>query len=181
MKLAGLPVERLAATIQAELRAAGADAVLTGGSCVTIYARGRYVSRDLDFVTRAPRGLRDVEPALARLGFRPEGRVYRNPEVDYVVDILAPPLSVGNEPAQSAEIKVGRLVLKLLTATDCVKDRLAWFYFNDDPQGLEQALLVCLDRDVDLREVRRWSLAQDAGKKHRAFRLALARRRRAGR
>ncbi len=66
------------------------------------------------------------------------------------------------------------MILRLLSPTDCVKDRLAaYFHWNDRP-SLEQAILVCFAQDVDLREVRRWSLRERMEEKHRKFRAALA-------
>jgi len=45
----------------------------------------------------------------------------------------------------------------LLTPTDSVRDRLASFYFWNDLQALEQALMVARDNDVDLDLVKKWS------------------------
>jgi hypothetical protein len=47
--------------------------------------------------------------------------------------------------------------LKLLSPTDCVKDRLAAYYYWNDRQSLEQAILVCADNSIDMKEVERWS------------------------
>jgi hypothetical protein len=45
--------------------------------------------------------------------------------------------------------------LKVLSPTDCVKDRLCAFYFWNDLQGLEQAVLVAKSQQVDLKEIKR--------------------------
>ena len=45
-----MSVEELATYVAEQLRRRGIDAVLTGGSCVTIYSRNRYASYDLDFI-----------------------------------------------------------------------------------------------------------------------------------
>jgi hypothetical protein len=50
-KVASLRV--LAARISSKLGERGIRAVLCGGSCVAIYARGRYATRDSDFVLRS--------------------------------------------------------------------------------------------------------------------------------
>jgi hypothetical protein len=39
-----------------------------------------------------------------------------------------------------------------------VKDRLAAFYHWKDQQSLEQAILIARDHDIDIEEVRRWSV-----------------------
>jgi len=51
-------------------------------------------------------------------------------------------------------------VLRLLSPTDCVKDRLANYYYHGDRQSLEQALLVAKTTPVDLGEIERWSAAE---------------------
>jgi hypothetical protein len=33
-------------------------------------------------------------------------------------------------------------ILRIISATDCVKDRLAWYYHDNDKECLEQAVLV---------------------------------------
>lgn len=52
-------------------------------------------------------------------------------------------------------------ILFLLSPTDCVKDRLAAYYFWSDRQALEQAKLVSESQPVDLDEIRRWSEVED--------------------
>ena len=47
--------------------------------------------------------------------------------------------------------------LRLLSATDCVKDRLDNFYHWKDRQCLDQAIMVATDAEVDIEEVERWS------------------------
>ena len=48
----------------------------------------------------------------------------------------------------------------LLRPTDCVKDRLASFFHWNDPQALEQALLVAEGHKIDLKDVKRWAKAE---------------------
>jgi hypothetical protein len=60
-------------------------------------------------------------------------------------------------------------ILKLLSPTDCVKDRLIAFYHWDDRQCLEQAILVCGDNRVDLEEVKRWSVNEGMSSKYDIF------------
>ena len=46
---------------------------------------------------------------------------------------------------------------KTLSATDCVKDRLANYYHWKDLQCLDQAIMVATDAVIDMEEVERWS------------------------
>jgi hypothetical protein len=66
------------------------------------------------------------------------------------------------------------MTLRLLSPTDCVKDRLAAFYDWNDRPSLDQALMVCKDIPVDLREVRRWSTNEGMRDKFELFKEALS-------
>ncbi len=68
------------------------------------------------------------------------------------------PLGIGNEPITLFnEIPTAVGVLRLLTPTDCVKDRLAWYYHTGDTECLEQAYLVARQHAINLNEIDRWS------------------------
>ena len=47
-------------------------------------------------------------------------------------------------------------VLRLLSPTDCIKDRLANCYYSNDQQCYQQALMVALQQPVDWENLRRW-------------------------
>ena len=156
--LSALTHRELAAFICKHLRDRSIEVVLTGGACVTIYPRNRYESLDLDFVNVTGTPGKLIDSALAEIGFLPEGRIYVNKKARYSVDILSPPLSIGAEKISSTHaINVKKMELRLLTPTDSVRDRLAAFYFWNDLQALEQALMVARDNDIDLDLVKKWS------------------------
>ena len=52
-------------------------------------------------------------------------------------------------------------MLRIISPTDCVKDRLAGYYFWSDLQCLEQAALVANVKDIDLTEVEQWSKVEN--------------------
>lgn len=167
---AKLSHRELAAFVSDHLRASGIDTVLTGGACVTIYTRNRYESYDLDFVNIAEVPLAKIETALLQIGFVHEGRIYINKKVKYSIDILNPPLSIGEEKITGMNtIAVKKMLLKLLTPTDSVRDRLAAFYFWNDLQALEQALMVARAKEVDLDLVKKWSKKEGELKKFTIF------------
>jgi hypothetical protein len=150
-------VERLAALVCATLDRHGIEAVLTGGAVVSIYSRNEYRSYDLDFVVR---GLaKDVRAAMASLGFaKRAGRHFEHPRTPYYVEFPSGPLAIGNEPvSRTAVRRTAAGVLRLLTPTDCVMDRLAAFYHWNDVQGLEQAVAVAKRQRIESARVRSWS------------------------
>jgi hypothetical protein len=85
---------------------------------------------------------------------------------------------VGDEPVTTpAERKNSNGTLRLLSPTDCVKDRLAAFFHWNDRQALEQALVVALRHQIELGDIKRWSTSEGASEKHRIFTRELKKRR----
>jgi hypothetical protein len=168
--LSALTHRELAAFVCEHLRGRGVEAVLTGGACVTIYTRNRYESVDLDFVNVAGVPGKIVGSVLAEIGFLPEGRIYVSKKARYSVDILAPPLSIGEEKISVTNtMKVRKMKLRLLTPTDSVRDRLAAFFFWNDLQALEQAVMVARDNVVDLSVIENWSKREGELAKFKVF------------
>jgi hypothetical protein len=162
-------IKQLAALISEKLRERGIDAILVGGACVSIYTKNRYLSFDLDFVTHST--LKEVSPALSDIGFKRESsRHFIRSGCPFFIEFVAPPAAIGNEPVKdkfSLKTKMGTLVM--LTPTDSVKDRLAAYYHWNDPQALEQALMVAKSQEVNLREVKRWSGKEGHAEKYKEF------------
>lgn len=156
-----LSIKELAAYISHYLRDNGVVNVLTGGACVSIYTNNRYQSYDLDFVNIEEVPISRITSILKEIGYEEKGRIYINKNVKYSVDILSPPLSVGEEKIVSVNtIKIDDMELKLLTPTDSIKDRLAAFYFWDDRQALEQALMIQAENEVDYADIEEWSKSE---------------------
>lgn len=152
-------VKDLACFIYETLKKAGVDAVLVGGACVSIYSENRYQSSGLDFVVYEE--LQLIEKALAPVGFYRIGRSFSHDKCPFLLDFINPPISVGHEFIKRFEtIKTSYGSLQLLTPTDCVKDRLASFFHWNDPQALEQALLVAKGHAIDLKNLKQWAKAE---------------------
>jgi hypothetical protein len=78
--------------------------------------------------------------------------------VDFLVEFPGGPLSVGKQPVrkiESLEFETG--ILRIISPTDSVKDRLAAYYYWNDLQSLEQAILVARAHHIDLNDVSDWS------------------------
>ena len=68
------------------------------------------------------------------------------------------PLALYEEVAsQIDEVEMETGTLLVISPTDCVKDRLAWFYHDSDRQCLGQAILVAKNHPVDMTEIEKWS------------------------
>jgi hypothetical protein len=176
-----MSAEELAGLVCQALRDAGVTVTLTGGACVSIWSEGKYVSHDLDFIEEGPVPPRSVARVLTGLGFERKGRHFVHPDTPFFVEFPTGPLMVGDERVEHvAERETSTGVLRLLSPTDCVKDRLSAYFHWNDLQALEQALLVAAAQDVELDDVRRWAHAERNEAKHRLFQRRLRQARRAG-
>ena len=148
----------LAAYVLSELGKAGIDMVLSGGAAVSIYTANKYQTRDIDLIAMGFTTHNQTKRAMQALGFRAVGRHYEHPDSTWLVEFPSGPPYVGGEPiGQVEEINFATGMLRLISPTDCVKDRLSAYYHWQDRQCLEQAGLVAESHEVDMAEVRRWS------------------------
>jgi hypothetical protein len=177
MKIKDISLKDLAIYVFDYLSKHGIDTVLSGGACVTIYTDNKFISYDLDFVLISTKKQKEIKSLLEKIGFYAEGRHFKHKDTEFFLEFIPPPLSVGEEPIKEiSEIRKGNRTLKLLSPTDCVKDRLAAYYYWNDRQSLEQAILVCTDNSIDLREVERWSKNEGMTAKFDIFKRQLKER-----
>ena len=151
-----MSLEQVAALVCSTLDQHGISVVLSGGAVVSIYSDHEYVSYDLDFIQT---GLaRKVDRAMESLGFLRQQRHWRHPRSRYWVEFPAGPVAIGEERIDDfAERESETGTLRLLHPTECVMDRLAWYFHDADRQCLEQAVRVARRHPVDLRRVERWA------------------------
>lgn len=151
----------VAAIVSDALDIAGITATLSGGSAVTIYSDNAYLSRDLDFVTAAM--IADLEPVLTTLGFErtrvPRLSQFMHPEIEWYVEFPPAPLSFGHlevSPTDCAKIESPAGILRIITPTQSVMDRLAAVFAWKDEQSRDQAVLVAAAQDVDWDALKTW-------------------------
>src|SRR6185312_4794522 len=101
----GLSNEELAALICETLAKAGVMVTLTGGACVAIYSKGRYVSDDLDFIEEGPVSRRMIREALTGLGFQERGRHFVHADAKYFVEFPNGPLMVGAQRVETVALR----------------------------------------------------------------------------
>jgi hypothetical protein len=164
-----IKIKELAALVCDKLNEKDIDAFLVGGACVSIYTENKCVSYDLDFVSHA--ALKDIAGVLWELGFKRESsRHFVKKDCPYFIEFVAPPLSIGSERIKKEKkIKTRFGSITLLTPTDSVKDRLAAYYHWNDPQALEQAVMVAKAQKVNLKDTKRWSVAEGHKEKYETF------------
>ena len=148
----------LGAYVQSHLRKNGIEVVLSGGAVVSIYSSNKYISLDLDLVNIYAVKVGTLCKSMMEIGFLEDRRYFKHPDTQYFVEFPPGPLTIGEEPVKRVEdIEFSTGLLRIISPTDCVKDRLAGYYHWGDRQSLSQAVLVSHDQKVDLEEIRRWS------------------------
>ncbi|HET7143219.1 MAG TPA: hypothetical protein VFI68_04285 [Anaerolineales bacterium] len=164
----------LAAYIQDSLQKEEIKVVLSGGSAVSFYSSDKYVSKDLDLINIHFAKRSKIKSVMERLGFQEKGRYFVNRETIFFVEFPDGPLSVGEEAVKEvSEFELATGTLRVVSPTDCVKDRLCAFYFWNDQQGLAQAVLVAESQNVALREIKRWSKAEGKVQEYETFKNKL--------
>ena len=124
-------MESFAIAVAHALESKGIEVVLTGGAVVSIYSEGKYVSNDLDFLSTDDH--QKIKTAMTDLGFTAQGKDFFHPDSSFSVEFPGRTLMIGDEPMKpEGSIKKDGFVLKLLSPTQCVMDRLASFYHWKD-------------------------------------------------
>lgn len=161
MKINDLALEELGGLVCDVLKARDIDAVLSGGSCVSVWTENQYVSNDLDMITTTLASRYRLSEALDSLGFKRQGnsRYYRHPESEFALEFPNGPIMVGDEQVPDErvhELATANGTLRLLSPTDCIKDRLAAFYHWKDRQSWEQAISVAKRHPPDWEGLKKW-------------------------
>lgn len=86
------------------------------------------------------------------------------------MDFVNPPIAVGHEAVHAfATLQTSAGTLRLLSPTDCVKDRLAAFFYWNDMQALEQAVLVGKAHQIDYKDLKKWAQIEGHIQKFKEF------------
>jgi hypothetical protein len=161
----------LAAYVCSKLGEAGIETVLSGGSCVQIYSQGKYTSDDIDLIDRFNGGHTLIKKVMLGMGFKEHNRYFVHDETEWFIEFPRGPLGVGDAPVDDIAIRKEETgILRLLTPTDCIKDRLAAYYHWDDLQSLEQAVWVAEKNDFDIVSIEEWSQKENMLEKYQIFR-----------
>jgi len=151
------------------------DAVLVGGSLVSIYTNNKYESSDLDFIS--PAAHTRIVAAMAELGFAARGKDFVHPHTDFTVEFPTGPLAIGDDVPVVPEHKmtVDGVEITMLSPTQAVMDRLMAFFEYNDRQCLDQALWIAEKHPVDVERVAAWAKRERKEEKLNIFLARLAR------
>jgi hypothetical protein len=148
----------VAAYVQSYLETKGITVILSGGAAVAVYTVNKYVSADIDLVDVYNVDRKKIIAAMNEIGFSEKHRYFIHPDTKHIVEFPPGPLSVGDEPVNNInKINFSTGILRVISATDCVKDRLTAYYSWKDQQSLNQAVLVAKQSRISIKEIEKWS------------------------
>lgn len=155
-------LEDVCFAVSAALDKHGIEGVLTGGSAAAIYAPAVNTSMDADFVLDEKPTRAKLVEALAEVGFAPSpaAGMFHHLDSDFTIDFPRGPLAVGGEYIRETRtLERGDLRLRILRPVDCVRDRLAHFYYWDDYHALAAAVVVAGEHchANDLLDLQAWT------------------------
>ncbi len=142
---------RVAAVLSGLLRAYG-EPVVVGGSAVSFYTGGAYLSRDVDLLTEAEGQV--VREVLTAVGFERRGSAWVHAELAVVVDFPAPPLA--GDPSRVVTVDTEEGPVRLVGLEDLLVDRLnAVVHWNDSEAREWCVTMLAVHPDVDTEYLRR--------------------------
>lgn len=161
--------EQLAAIVVAKLREHNIDAVLVGGSVVSMYTSNKYESYDLDFITAADHKL--VKAAMEELGFTAKGRHFIHAACPFSVEFPPGPIGLGSdEPVKPEGIReIDGVSIQMLSPTQSIMDRLSSFFHWDDRMCLDQAVWIAEQQPFNMDKVTSWAKREGKEAKLQVF------------
>jgi hypothetical protein len=152
----------LAAYVQSYLEEKGIHVILSGGAAVSVYTNRRYVTGDIDFVNVRFADRARIKRIIEEIGFKEVGRHFEHPDTEWFLEFPPGPLALGGKPIKDIEsLKYPTGILRLISPTECVKDRLAHYIYWDDLQCLDQAFMVIEEHEVEIEEILSWAKKED--------------------
>lgn len=155
--------EELWKFVGSHLNKNGIDAVLVGGSVVSIYSQGAYKSGDLDFIVLNL--FKDgLEKCMADIGFYKKGRHFVHSQCQHLfVEFPPGPLGIGEDTKIVPDVhEDGGTIFKILSPTDCIKDRLASYIHFKSQECFSQAILVAKSQPFKMNKIKKWCADEKA-------------------
>ena len=159
-----MSITELGSYICSELEKNNIHVVLSGGACMEIYS-SKFASYDIDLIERYSSQHKAILETMKLLGFKQEkkGKYFKHDNNPYMVEFPTGPVTVGDEFVKDiATIETEFGYLRLLSATDCIKDRLCAFVYHFDEECLYQAVDVAQHNSIDYDNLEEW-VSNEAG------------------
>lgn len=133
---------------------------------------------DLDFIDLTYARKKEIAKALAEIGFTPRdaSRYFERAGCQWAIEFPPAPLAIGQQQITRDRVEemhttMGKI--RLLNPTDCVKDRLLWWYLEKDGQCWEQAVEVARGHNILWKDLQSWHEAEGYADQFDMFRVAV--------
>jgi len=124
----------------------------------------------IDLINQYNEDHKKIVFVMLELGFKQDGRYFYHDNAQYAIEFPSGPPAVGNELIKDvSEIETEAGVLRILTPTDAIKDRLAAYYFWNSDRTLEQAIWIAEKNEFDMENIKLWSLKEGMAEKFTTF------------
>jgi hypothetical protein len=169
-----IPLRQVVALIREQLEKSGYDPVLTGKACAAVYIGSQAKLETVDFVIEEY-NINELDAAMKKFGFKRLGmHTYKSAKAPFDIVFLPPPLSVGDDVVGKIDTLRARTgKVKLLTPTDCVRQRLSMYYRWGDKEAFEDALKMSKRYEIDFDLVKKWSEWEWCSENYEEFEKAL--------
>lgn len=142
--------------VAAYLKKNGIDTVLVGGGVVCVYTRGVYRSGDLDMIVYS-NSAKSIDDTMNEIEFFRNGKNFYREDCKFAIEFPSGPIGIGEETSiRPVEREAYNQIIRILSPTDSVKDRLASYIYFNSRDCFEQAVLVAKMTEVNLGKVEIW-------------------------
>lgn len=152
------------------------DSILVGGAVVSIYSEGAYESGDLDFIL-TDMFIKNLPAVMKEIGFvKKGGRHFEHPECKHLfVEFPSSFIEIGDDnKIKPDELSIEGTKIKILSPTDCVRDRLAGYMYFQSRENFDQAILVAKKHPVNMEKIRKWCIGEKHLEVFNEFEMSLA-------
>ena len=166
-----MSAEELAGRVCQTLKDAGVIVTLTGGGCVAVWSRGKYVSKDLDFIEEGPVPRRKIRAVMKRLGFR-EVWTPLYPPLNQILCRISDGTTDGRRPAHRTRDRTENTRMVFLSSfhrPTVSRTGSQPFFTGMTGNRLSRRCCVAQTQQVDLEDIRRWSKSEENQAKFRIF------------
>ena len=180
VKMRGLSLLEIAALASKQLAKSGIETAVVGGSSITAYVPRVYTSHDIDFAAINGTTWRAFGAAVAKLGFRADGREFVHPATNISLDLVADTPVVDRRVIKRfTMLKTRYGAVRVLRFEDAIADRISAFLHWSDSQSLDVAAraIAAHSRHVSWKVIERALDALDSSGPDGVARLALAKNR----
>lgn len=142
------------------LKENGINTVLVGGAVAAIYSKGAYKSGDLDIVINSVIiDDKKVSQSMVNLGFSKSGRHWIHPDCKHLyIEFIRPPIAIGDDyRINPVKRIVDNKEISILSAEDCVRDRLSSYVYFKAAECFDQAVLVAREQKIDIGKIEDWA------------------------